>query len=501
MVTIKKYINKHYNKKYMSYDQFMTVINNIEKYFSKNKQYGNEYTRKKVYKYVSITNDSILLDTENPRDLKYKKIVEEVEKIKPKLMSFFDRIRSTPKITSNESSEPFEKESIHQLDEDNGYQWQTGGFSTIDDKYTKKEKRLEKVYNKLCDVICPPQRSEEWFKQREGCISASDGGTVDGVNPYKTLYEFILEKVNGRPFNANEFCYHGKKLEESATMIYSHRMNVKVREFGLMMHPTISFLGASPDGIASNEKLNGGKSKHIGRMLEIKCPFKRRINQQGCIYGYICPAYYWVQVQLQLECCDLDECDFWQCNIAEYPSREKFIQDTNSEVEYLSKSTGLEKGVLIELLPNSKVGEYNDPTTSIEDRNLIIYDQASFIYPPRTDMSLKEIDSWIAESISNIEFTHPEYTLHKVRYWKLRESKCVTIHRDREWFKKFLVKAEKVWNQITYLRKKSVDMCKVNNLVKKLEKRLYPGYNYKNKSIKASINKEVMSLIDNLCKN
>ena len=38
-------------------------------------------------------------------------------------------------------------------------------------------------------------------------------------------------------------------------------------------------------------------------------------NIFGEIDGEICPHYYWVQVQVQLECCDLEEFDFWQCSI------------------------------------------------------------------------------------------------------------------------------------------------------------------------------------------
>tara|TARA_A100001015_G_C14893055_1_gene673244 strand:- start:796 stop:1179 length:384 start_codon:yes stop_codon:yes gene_type:complete len=62
-------------------------------------------------------------------------------------------------------------------------------------------------------------------------------------------------------------------LEEPATMAYQYRMNVIVEEFGLMMHPKYSFLGASPDGIVNKYKLDGEhKTKYVGRMLYPKCP-------------------------------------------------------------------------------------------------------------------------------------------------------------------------------------------------------------------------------------
>ena len=91
-------------------------------------------------------------------------------------------------------------------------------------------------------------------------------------------------------------------------------------------------------------------------MLEIKCPLSRKIEMEGDIDD-ILPIYYQVQVQLQLECCDLDECDFWQCKITEYVSRVEFINDTDPIEGFRSKRTGFEKGCLIQLIPKSKMKE------------------------------------------------------------------------------------------------------------------------------------------------
>src|SRR5436305_74546 len=86
-------------------------------------------------------------------------------------------------------------------------------------------------------------------------ITASDGGLVVNVNPYEPNWAVITKKVFGKAFETNEDCYHGKKFEQIATMIYEYRLNVKVDEFGLCNHPVYKFLGASPDGIVSRFKL------------------------------------------------------------------------------------------------------------------------------------------------------------------------------------------------------------------------------------------------------
>lgn len=138
-------------------------------------------------------------------------------------------------------------------------------------------------------------------------ITASDGGTIVGLNPYEHEFGFIAKKVHGKPFETSVDCYHGKKYEQVATMAYEYRMNVRVKEFGLCQHPKYTFIGASPDGIVSEYKLKtkdgrtwdeiekevelikkeenkikymdryGSKTKYVGRMLEIKCPMRRKI--------------------------------------------------------------------------------------------------------------------------------------------------------------------------------------------------------------------------------
>ena len=61
-------------------------------------------------------------------------------------------------------------------------------------------------------------------------------------------------------------------------------------------------------------------------MLEIKCPPVRKIDG-------IIPHNYWLQMQLQLETCDLEECDFLECKLVEYADEEEYYEDED-ECEY-----------------------------------------------------------------------------------------------------------------------------------------------------------------------
>ena len=376
------------------------------------------------------------------------------------------------------------------------------------DKLNSEEKRRASIYAKLASIEYPPQRSEKWFKMRDQMITASDGGTIVSLNPYEEPYSFVLKKVHGKPFDTSIDCYHGKKYEQVATMVYEYRMNVKVEEFGLCQHPKHKFLGASPDGIVSPYKLDGKhKTKYVGRMLEIKCPMRRKILMDSNapeVYGPhgekitdlkkdvkrgVCPAYYWVQVQLQLECCDLDECDFWQCDISEYSSREEFINDTDPVHPWLSRKTHREKGVVIQLLPKNIIGEKNN----VMDYDKRIWNFADFIYLPRINMTPYEIDTWIAKTVQNLHITHPDFVLERILYWKVRETRNITIKRDCEWFEKNLPIFATSWSYIEYFRRNQELSDILWDFVT-----LRPKYDY-GKKITQNYPNEIMDLFSKLC--
>jgi putative phage-type endonuclease len=353
-----------------------------------------------------------------------------------------------------------------------------------DDKIEEIHKNRQKIIDKLLNIKYPAQRSEQWFKDRETLISASDAGCVLGANKYESPYKFIIKKTFGSTFKSNEFCYHGKKYEQIATMIYENRMNVSVHEFGLVKSEKYSFLGASPDGIIGYYKAD---KKHytdkVGRMIEIKCPFIRKIKCEGEIKDEIVPIYYWIQVQLQLQCCELDECDFWQCKFVEYEDETEFINDTKARQPWRSLENNLEKGCVIQLIPKSRKkdieeGKYLD----------VIYEDAIFIYPESIELGPKKIFEWIENTKNDILINekYKDFDFDKVIYWKLDNSFCTTINRDDEWFNEHLSVLEKMWNYVLFYR---------NNEEKKLEfKQFIDNLAYKS-------NEKIMNFIKNHYEN
>lgn len=320
-------------------------------------------------------------------------------------------------------------------------------WNIIDKKY--HQKIIHVLY--LRNLPQPEQKSPEWFRIRKDMISASNGASaLDGNNKYpcQKRYQFILKKCGIKDvFESNENTYHGTKFESIARMLYEHKNNVQIIEYGLLHHPSIDFLGASPDGICGYQTLDKKFCKLVGRLLEIKCPKRRHIKTEGDI----CPEYYRIQVLLQLECCEFDECDFLQCNITEYSNRQMYLEDQDPEDHCLSKKSHLEKGCLIQLLP-ANVKIENDPKK--------IFEFAQWIYPPKIHMTTEEYDQWLVNELSNInnhikfdsKLHLNHYVFDQVIYWKFNQVSCVLIKRDQEWFKKKLPEFKKTWDYIKFFR-------------------------------------------------
>ena len=155
----------------------------------------------------------------------------------------------------------------------------------------------------------PIQRTKEWYEFRHNLITASNA--YKAFENQKVKNQLIYEKcqpLNPSLYkeeikevvmvNTNTTLHWGQKYEPLSVKIYEHMYDTKIEDFGCIQHKTYLFIGASPDGINVDPH-----SKRYGRMLEIKNIVNREING-------IPKKEYWIQMQLQMEVCELDECDF-----------------------------------------------------------------------------------------------------------------------------------------------------------------------------------------------
>jgi len=467
---IKQTIKSEFNAIYEPYffeSILLQLYNHVKKNYSKVKY---SKVQKILSKYATIFDSKLYIDTNDPSKSSYDEIINAISNIKHDII-FIQK-------TSLEYG-PYGTDWVHDTTSDD---------AVLSERIVRRTMR----FDELSSIEYPSQRSPEWYAQRDLKITASDIGTCLGEDKYNQPYYVIVKKMR-ETFSSNINTYHGKKFEQIATMIYEFRMNVRTKEFGLCHHSTYSFLGASPDGIVSKYKLNGENlTRYVGRMLEIKCPTSRKINMSGEIKGDICPVHYWDQVQIQLECCELDECDFWQCNLQEYSSEVEFYEDTSKEEAFRSRKTGFEKGCLIQLLPADKIVPHDDASY-----NEIVYTYSSHIYPPQIEMTPYECMKWIQYTKNNISLTHPSYKIDKIVYWYLKESHCVTIKRDKEWFKNSIGLLKKMWERIQFIR----DDERVRKIFLSYVDNYLPNTNknwFQQKMNEVKRNDFLMGMIDNL---
>lgn len=317
-------------------------------------------------------------------------------------------------------------------------------------------RRFADQYEKLLALPQPAQRSPEWYKMRNDMVTASSTADCIGESKHKNILTALLDKLGyGEKFKENRFVYHGKKYEKIATMIYEHIYDAKVGEFGLIPHPEHTFVGASPDGICMTTTMDGKFSDRVGRMLEIKCPPSRVIQTKGKIDDGICPHYYWVQVQQQLECCDLDECDFWQCHIVEFPDEQAWREDvarrvtvhTEEQDQRYEVDQALTAGVLVELLPKDR--------SHVPAGDEVCW-YGKYIYPSTL---LKTLDQHVEWARSFDLATYPggqelakDYEVSRTVYYRCIKSHNVLIKRDRAWWEATLPKVRQFWERVEFYR-------------------------------------------------
>ena len=293
---------------------------------------------------------------------------------------------------------------------------------------------IEEKIQKLRDIPQPIQRTPEWYKFRWNLITASNAwkafesqNTINQLiyEKCQPLKDFTSEPIDDdvKMVNTNTTLHWGQKYEPLSVMIYEHMYNSKVEDFGCIQHSVYKFIGASPDGIIIQS--NTGR---YGRMLEIKNIVNREING-------IPKKEYWVQMQLQMEVCDLDECDFLETKFIEYPDYQSYRNDSslasfNGEEfnSYLTAKDGNYKGIIIHFHTNEGRPHYE--------------------YMPLNLWTPDHVSNWEEITMQKYESEPYNYTFLKFIYWKLEKLSCVLVSRNRDWFKNNVIQLEKVWKII-----------------------------------------------------
>ena len=175
------------------------------------------------------------------------------------------------------------------------------------------------------------QRTEEWFAQRLGKVTASAisnviAKTKTGVSASRENYstQLTLERLTNKQaeFYTNSAMEWGTATEPQARQHYELYRDVFVDEVGFITHPTIKMSGASPDGFVGEEGL-----------VEIKCPESK--TQMETLLNQKVPTKYIPQMQWQMACTGRKWCDFCSFDPRMPENLQIFVQRVERNDEYI----------------------------------------------------------------------------------------------------------------------------------------------------------------------
>ena len=286
-------------------------------------------------------------------------------------------------------------------------EWYTRRYNMITASAAWKAFKSDSNINQLVYEKCKPLS----IVSSSSSSSAPGRGEEDNSTSPEHAPQYV--NLTEKTFvNVNSPLHWGQKYEELSRAIYEARNNTKVGEFGCIPHSDYPFLGASPDGINTDSD-----SPLYGRMLEIKNIVNREITG-------IPLEEYWIQMQLQMEVCKCDECDFLETRFKEYVDEEAFVADSASEIDtdFCITAAGSLKGVMTFFMKNGKP----------------IYEYAPL------NITKKEYEIWCEDIIDK----NSDSMWVKNIYWYLDQYSCVLVKRNPLWFKAAIPTIERVWGMI-----------------------------------------------------
>jgi len=319
-------------------------------------------------------------------------------------------------------------------------------ISDCEERLSNKKRVLDQLKH-LKTLELPEQRSEEWFAMRATVLTASSLADALGKGHFNTKESLLIDKTSTvkKPFFTNEIIQWGVKYEPVATWFYEHLNQLKIVEFGLVPHPTFPIFGASPDGICDE----GAKESHmVGRMLEIKCPPRR-------VFTAEVPEHYMMQMQGQLETCDLEECDFFQVKLEEYRDRDTYQADTmvsptsdgEEGIREGYSATGYPKGLALTFLSTDIDG---NPTYHYEYCPLFTPYEGCLAWCAETMKAYsKSKESKESKDKSSDESKSYECLQN---WWYIKRYECTLVLRNRKWWRTTMGQIIDFWEDVEHYR-------------------------------------------------
>ena len=252
----------------------------------------------------------------------------------------------------------------------------------------------------------PDQRTPEWYRFRHDLLTASNAWKAFESQACRNqlIYEKckpLKEHEEKEYVNTASPMHWGQKYEPVSRMIYEHLYKTRVADFGCLQHDTHLFLGASPDGINVDPA-----SQRYGRMLEIKNIVNRDITG-------IPKKEYWIQMQLQMETADLNECDFLETQFSEEGD------EGNDEVKH---TDALMTGTILYFMKDGRPHYEYEPIGTTR----------------------AESEAWFTDAMERNQAHMWMKTIH----WRLEKMSCVLVLRNQLWFQHAIKVLDEMWQTI-----------------------------------------------------
>lgn len=176
------------------------------------------------------------------------------------------------------------------------------------------------------------QRTEEWFADRLGKVTASRIAdvmmkpTTAGYQNYQA--QLVCERLTGQPTETftSAAMRHGTDTEPQARAMYELTRGVEVVEVGFIPHPKLAMTGASPDGLVGDTGL-----------VEIKCP--QPATHIKTLTGAKIDRKYLLQMHWQMICTGREWCDFVSFSPALPADLQLFVQRVDLDAELAEEIT------------------------------------------------------------------------------------------------------------------------------------------------------------------
>jgi putative phage-type endonuclease len=148
------------------------------------------------------------------------------------------------------------------------------------------------------------QRTDQWLLDRLGHVTASKADCVlagkETAKRQGYIIQLVTERLTGQVQDSfsNSAMAWGTEQEPVARAVYQSTLagDLFVEETGFVKHPSIEWLGASPDGLVGDG------------LVEIKCP-NSTTHVEYLMDGKV-PAKYKPQMMVQMLCTQRKWCDF-----------------------------------------------------------------------------------------------------------------------------------------------------------------------------------------------